>query len=77
VEVDGLCMSHYRQQLRGRPLTPLRKRADRERLSGIRVSEAALAELGAESEARKLPVNTIAGDVLETWAKRRGSKRRA
>jgi hypothetical protein len=70
---SGLCPSHYQQERRGQTLAPLRKREEvaRDRLPGIRVSDETRQALDTEAERRRVPVSTVASDVLESWAKRR------
>ncbi len=64
--LDGLCGAHYRQQLRKRPLRPLRIRtADSRSRIGVRVSGAGLRGLEAEAKRRGLPVARIASDAIE------------
>lgn len=68
----GLCPGHYRQQLRGRVLTPLRGRAGRrgaEPLEPLTVwlAPASLARLDAQGPTRA----EAARSVLDAWAAQR------
>ncbi len=62
---EGLCLSHYKQRRRGRPLTPLRTEPG-VKLPGLTVSQRCAAKL----EAHGPTAYEAAREVLEGWAKR-------
>jgi hypothetical protein len=69
-EVGGeFCLSHYQQMRRTGRLRPLRPRSDRERLSGVKLTDSAMKALADVAKKRGLPLSTIAAEVIEAWAK--------
>lgn len=74
IVAQGLCSGHYQAHVvRGKPLAPLRRRAPEARdiLSGVRIAPEVEHALSAEARKRRIPVATVAAEVLEAWAKRR------
>lgn len=72
----GLCQGHYRQQVRGGPLSQLQERApEGERPQGTPVTvvldDALVAALDAAAEAAGTNRSQVAREVLTRWAARR------
>lgn len=73
----GLCYTHYRQQLRGRPLTPIRAYVGDLIPFTTRLSEACVRHLQWEANKRDLSIYEVGREVLEEWAEQRTPKGRS
>jgi hypothetical protein len=77
-KANGLCSMHYMRQRRGLPLDAPLKRARIGPgfvLLRTRIESSCLQELEREARATRRTVYEVAAATLETWARRRKTKR--